>query len=231
MSSYVFQFFCGPECIALANPGGARARPALAAPPPRARVEFISEEPVQPAARLRPRSEDRERPRSPSRHRRGRDRRGHRRRARTPRRRSTSGHRRRHRSRTPHQPATRGPTASQPAARRPIASLLQGRDLLDNGCLNRRNQEHARVYSSRHLYSGPQPHVPPGTFHASSGSAAVPLRTSAAGLLSSGNAGIPTSKRGRQLDLPDILNPKLLLPVSLNPQFKGRQARSFVLIA
>ena len=37
MSSYVFQFFCGPEGIALANPGGARARPALAAPP-RARV-------------------------------------------------------------------------------------------------------------------------------------------------------------------------------------------------
>ena len=63
MSSYVFQFFCGPEGIALANPGGARARPALAAPPPRARVEFISE-PVQPAARLRPRSEGRERPRA-----------------------------------------------------------------------------------------------------------------------------------------------------------------------
>ena len=42
------------------------------------------------------------------RHRRGRDRRGHRhRRARTPRRRSTLGHRRRHRSRTPHHPAPR----------------------------------------------------------------------------------------------------------------------------
>ena len=54
MSSYVFQFFCGPEGIALANPGGARARPALAAPPPRTRVEFVSEEPPQPAARLRP---------------------------------------------------------------------------------------------------------------------------------------------------------------------------------
>ena len=72
VSSYVFQFFCGPEGIALANPGGARARPALAA---RARVEFISEEPPQPAARLRPASEGGERLRSPSRHRRGRDRR------------------------------------------------------------------------------------------------------------------------------------------------------------
>ena len=51
MSSYVFQFFCGPEGIALANPGRARTRPALAGPPPRASAELVFEEPLRPAAR------------------------------------------------------------------------------------------------------------------------------------------------------------------------------------
>ena len=41
MSSYVFQFFCGPEGIALANPGAARARPALAGPPQRPAAELV----------------------------------------------------------------------------------------------------------------------------------------------------------------------------------------------
>ena len=121
MSSYVVQFFCGPEGIALANPGGTRARPALSAPPPRATAELVFEEPLRPVARLRPASEYHERPRSPSRHRRAheRDRRDHRHHRRQ---RSASGHRRRHRSRTPHQPVNRRPAASQPAARRPTAS-------------------------------------------------------------------------------------------------------------
>ena len=82
--------------------------------------------PCSPACgiRLRPASEGRERLRSPSpsRYRRGRDRRAHHHcRARTLRRWSTSGHRRRHRSRTPHHPAPRRAAVSQPVARRPTA--------------------------------------------------------------------------------------------------------------
>ena len=65
MSSYVFQFCCGPEGIALANPGRARTRPALAGPPPRATAELVFEDPVRPAARLRSASAsaEQERPR------------------------------------------------------------------------------------------------------------------------------------------------------------------------
>ena len=80
MSSYVFQFFCGPEGIALANPGAARARPALAGPPQRPTAELVFAHPGRPpAARLRSASASAE----PDRPRRAR--------------RSPSGHRRRHR--------------------------------------------------------------------------------------------------------------------------------------
>ena len=80
MSSYVFQFFCGPEGIALANPGAARARPALAGPPQRPAAELVFTHPGRPPApRLRSASASAE----PERPRRAR--------------RSPSGHRRRHR--------------------------------------------------------------------------------------------------------------------------------------
>ena len=66
MSSYVFQFFCGPEGIALASPRANTARPALA-PPPRTNhggspVELVLEEPLR-----RPASKHHRRHRSPSR--------------------------------------------------------------------------------------------------------------------------------------------------------------------
>ena len=53
MSSYVFQFFCGPEGVALANPGGTRARPALAAPPPRAELIFDKQPDSDPRPQVR----------------------------------------------------------------------------------------------------------------------------------------------------------------------------------
>ena len=169
MSSYVFQFFCGPEGIALANPGGTRARPALAAPPPRAELIFGDPGPRQ-AARLRSASAsaEQEQPRRA----RDRDRRHHRhhrhhhRRARSAsrHRRSVSGHRRRHRprSRTPRQQPER-PTASPPD--RPPGQW--------------------QVPAQRPQL--PTPTVPPGMFQAT-GSTAVPAQTSNASLSTLGNA-------------------------------------------
>ena len=75
MSSYVFQFFCGPEGIALANPGAARARPALGpATAPGSRISLYSS---RASSRSASASAEPERPRRA--------------------RRSPSGHRRRHR--------------------------------------------------------------------------------------------------------------------------------------
>ena len=117
MSSYVFQFFCGPEGIALANRGGARARPALAGPPQRPAAELVFANPGRPpAARLRSASAsaEKERPRrarrSPSGHRR---RHRHDRQDRQDRERRHHHHHRRPRSRTPRR-GPRRPTASPP---------------------------------------------------------------------------------------------------------------------
>ena len=121
MSSYVFQFFCGPEGIALANPGAARARPALAGPPQRPAAELVFAHPGRPpAARLRSASASAE-PDRPRRARQSAS--GHRRRRRQDRqdrhdrdrrhRRHHHHHHRRPRSRTPRREPRR-PAASPP---------------------------------------------------------------------------------------------------------------------
>ena len=135
MSSYVFQFFCGPEGIALANPGRARTRPALAGPPPRATAELIFEDPAQPpAARLRSASAstEQERPRrarrsvSSHRRRRRRDRRD----------RDRRHHRHHHR-----QPRSRTPRGDQ---QRPLQTGLR-----DNGKHRRKRHSYQPQRLSR----------------------------------------------------------------------------------
>ena len=123
MSSYVFQFFCGPEGIALANPGRARTRPALAGPPPRATAELIFEDPVRPpAARLRSASASAEQER-PRRARRSAS--GHRRRRRRDRHDRDRRHHRHHRRRRTKKPYGQqrlletGLAASQPEKPQP----------------------------------------------------------------------------------------------------------------
>ena len=225
MSSYVFQFFCGPEGIALANPGRARTRPALAGPPPRATAELVFEDLVRPAARLQSASADQERPRSPSRHRRARDReRRHHRRHRRPR--SASGHRRRHRRRrrTPHQ---------QPVARRPTASPP------DDGPPG--NGKHRR---KGHRYQTPccaSWHVS-GAYRSFSaqatGSATVSVQTGNASLSQLGNeipvctaakSSWPQKTKGRTDPLVplDIMNRKLHLLGNLSPLRRCKQPSSW----